>query len=120
MKRLFINRGHGKFNMTILKTKSLLPDASSIVCHKSTERPFSGEYDQHAEKGSYLCRQCGLALFRSKHKFHSGCGWPSFDAEVSGAVRRQPPQQRARGLQLRSDLRRGDRRRAEVAAAAAT
>ena len=73
--------------MTILKTKSLLPDASSIVCHKSTERPFSGEYDQHAEKGSYLCRQCGLALFRSKHKFHSGCGWPSFDEPIIDAVK---------------------------------
>lgn len=74
----------------ILKTQSLPPQAAAVVCDKSTERPFTGEYDAHAESGSYLCRQCGLALFRATHKFHSGCGWPSFDAEITGTVQRIP------------------------------
>lgn len=72
----------------MLKTPSLIPNAHTIICDKSTERPFTGSYDQHDQKGSYLCRQCGLALFRSQHKFHSGCGWPSFDEEIEGAVKR--------------------------------
>jgi peptide methionine sulfoxide reductase msrA/msrB len=82
--------------MTIFKTQSLLPDTASIVCHKATERPFAGEYDQHAAKGSYLCRQCGLALFRSQDKFHSGCGWPSFDEPITDAVKEIPDADRRR------------------------
>ncbi|MDF3054746.1 MAG: msrA3 [Gammaproteobacteria bacterium] len=74
--------------MTILKTQSLPPNTFRIVCHKATERPFTGAYDEFTAKGSYLCRQCGLALFRSRDKFHSGCGWPSFDEEITEAVKR--------------------------------
>lgn len=73
----------------ILKTASLPLDISNIVCQKSTERPFSGEYNNLTLAGTYLCRQCGLALFRSKTKFHSGCGWPSFDQEIPNAVKRK-------------------------------
>lgn len=73
----------------ILKTASLPPLVQAVVLDKGTERPFSGEYDDFGDAGTYLCRQCGLALFRSDTKFHSGCGWPSFDEEISGAVRRQ-------------------------------
>lgn len=64
-------------------------DISKIICQKSTERPFSGKYNELTLGGTYLCRQCGLALFRSKTKFHSGCGWPSFDQEIQSAVNRQ-------------------------------
>jgi len=71
----------------LLKTSSLVPNVSRVVCQKATERPFTGEYDQHAAAGSYLCKQCGLALFRSQNKFHSGCGWPSFDEEIEGTVK---------------------------------
>jgi len=71
----------------ILKTQSLLPDAFKVVCDKHTERSFTGQYHQHAEKGTYLCKQCGLALFRSYYKFRSDCGWPSFDAEIAGSVK---------------------------------
>lgn len=73
----------------LLKTDSLPLDVSKIVCQRSTERPFSGKYNDFALAGTYLCRQCGLALFRSKTKFHSGCGWPSFDQEIQGAVKRK-------------------------------
>ena len=72
----------------LLKTNSLPLDVSKIVCQKSTERPFSGQYNDFALAGTYLCRQCGLALFRSKTKFHSGCGWPSFDQEIQDAVKK--------------------------------
>lgn len=74
----------------MIKTASLPEIILAVVQDKGTEKPFSGEYDQFGDAGTYLCRQCGLALFRSTTKFHSGCGWPSFDAEISDAVRRVP------------------------------
>lgn len=70
------------------KSASLPRAILDIVQNKGTEQPFTGEYDQFGESGTYLCRQCGLALYRSSSKFHSGCGWPSFDEEVNGAVLR--------------------------------
>lgn len=71
------------------KTQSLTPDILQVVQYQGTEPPFTGEYNDFEEVGSYLCRQCGLALFRSSTKFHSGCGWPSFDQEIKGAVERR-------------------------------
>lgn len=70
----------------LLKTPSLMPEIRRIIRDKATEYPFTGEYDKKDVAGSYLCRQCGLALFRSQTKFHSGCGWPSFDEEIKGTV----------------------------------
>lgn len=76
----------------LFKTKSLTPEALHIVRDKGTEQPFTGNYDRFTQPGTYLCRQCGLALFRSQTKFHSGCGWPSFDEEIKDAVHPQPDQ----------------------------
>src|ERR1700677_3734100 len=70
------------------KAHSLSPATLAIVKHKGTEYPFTGEYTDQDQAGTYLCRQCGVALFRAETKFHSGCGWPSFDREISGQVKR--------------------------------
>lgn len=61
-----------------------------MIVHKGTEPAFTGEFDSHFEPGTYSCRRCGLPLYRSEDKFDSGCGWPAFDDELPGAVRRLP------------------------------
>ena len=61
-----------------------------VILHGGTEAPFSGEYEHHTGAGTYDCKQCGTPLYRSRDKFDAGCGWPSFDQEIEGAVRRIP------------------------------
>jgi peptide methionine sulfoxide reductase msrA/msrB len=61
-----------------------------IILEKGTERPFTGKYWDSFERGVYVCRQCGAPLYPSKSKFHSDCGWPSFDEEIPSAVKRRP------------------------------
>jgi peptide methionine sulfoxide reductase msrA/msrB len=73
----------------VLKTQSLIPEVLKVIRDKGTEYAFSGAYTNLDTAGSYLCKQCGLALFRSQTKFHSGCGWPSFDEEIPNTVRQQ-------------------------------
>lgn len=74
----------------MLKTTSLTPLQYNVIINKATEYPFTGEFTDADTNGSYLCRNCGIALFRSTNKFHSGCGWASFDDEIAGRVRHQP------------------------------
>jgi len=69
---------------------TLSDEERRILLDKGTERPFSGKYWDHFEGGAYACRQCGALLYLSDSKFRSDCGWPSFDSEIPGAVRRQP------------------------------
>ncbi len=72
------------------KTASLTPAVKRIICDKATEYPYTGEYNSVAERGSFLCRRCGLALFRTANQFSSGCGWPSFDEDIVQAVKQMP------------------------------
>jgi methionine-R-sulfoxide reductase len=68
----------------------LTPREKYIIEAKGTEPPFSGEYDDFYESGTYVCRRCNAELYRSTDKFDAHCGWPAFDDEIPGAVRRLP------------------------------
>ncbi len=71
-----------------LRLNPLNAEEQRVILHKGTERPFSGEYDDFSETGMFVCKQCDAALYRSTDKFSAGCGWPSFDDEVEGAIKR--------------------------------
>ena len=69
---------------------NLTDDEKHIIVGKGTEAPFSGEYDDFYKDGIYICRRCNNPLFTSKAKFDAGCGWPAFDENFEGAVKRVP------------------------------
>lgn len=77
-------------NKPAMQYNKLTPEEERIIKNKGTEAPFSGEYNKFYKKGTYYCKQCGSALYKSEDKFDSGCGWPSFDDEIPGAVKRIP------------------------------
>ena len=68
----------------------LTPQEEYVMLHKGTEAPFSGEYDDFYEDGTFVCRRCNAPLFSAKSKFDAGCGWPAFDENYPDAVKRLP------------------------------
>ncbi|MDD3625795.1 MAG: bifunctional methionine sulfoxide reductase B/A protein [bacterium] len=73
-----------------VRYRKLSPEEMRVIIHKGTELPGSGKYNDFFEKGSYICKRCNAPLFYSDAKFKSSCGWPSFDDEIEGAIKRVP------------------------------
>jgi methionine-R-sulfoxide reductase len=65
----------------------LTKEDARVIKGKGTEAPFTGEYVDNYKIGTYVCRRCDTPLYSSDDKFDSGCGWPSFDDEIKGAVK---------------------------------
>jgi peptide methionine sulfoxide reductase msrA/msrB len=78
------------FSQEKLPFNELTKQESYVIDGKGTEAPFIGKYTDNTEKGTYICKKCGAALYYSSSKFKSDCGWPSFDDEIKGAVTRYP------------------------------
>ena len=76
--------------MTSPTYNPLTPDEKVVIEYKGTERPFTGEYDDFYEAGTYVCRKCDSEVYRSVDKFDAHCGWPACDKEVEGAVKHLP------------------------------
>jgi peptide methionine sulfoxide reductase msrA/msrB len=87
---LFITMSTNSFSQEKLSNNALSKQESDIINGKGTEAPFTGKYTNHFERGTYICKKCGAALYYSSSKFKSDCGWPSFDDEIKGAVIRYP------------------------------
>jgi methionine-R-sulfoxide reductase len=82
----------GVIYMSEKKTEytKLTKEEEGVIVHKGTEAPFTGKYFAFWDKGMYVCRRCRAPLYRSESKFEADCGWPSFDDEIPGAVKRLP------------------------------
>ncbi len=79
--------GQKKENM---KLNKLTPQEKQVIIYKATEAPYTGKLLYNKESGVYTCKYCNAPLFKSDSKFESHCGWPSFDDEIPGAVKKIP------------------------------
>jgi methionine-R-sulfoxide reductase len=82
--------GHEVQEMSHETRNELSAEERYVIESKGTEAPFSGEYDDFFEAGVYTCRRCNAELYRADDKFDAHCGWPAFDQEIAGAVKRLP------------------------------
>jgi len=73
-----------------MKINRLTPEEEEVIVNKSQEIPFSGEYENFFENGTYICKRCETPLYTSNSKFDAHCGWPSFDQEIAGTVKHVP------------------------------
>ena len=90
MLAIFISTyGQDTIQKKTVKYNKLTDFEEFVLLEKGTERAWTGEYVDHKESGVYVCKRCNAPLYRSNDKFDSHCGWPSFDDEIEGAVRRQ-------------------------------
>ncbi len=90
---LFVLLFHASYTQKtgeIMKYNELTADEIYVIINKGTERPWTGEFVNHKEDGTYTCKQCDTPLYYSSDKFDSNCGWPGFDDEIEGAVKRVP------------------------------
>lgn len=69
-----------------MKLNQLNDEEKAVIEDKGTEAPFTNEFDDFFQEGTYICKRCNTPLYTSTAKFHSNCGWPSFDQEIPGAV----------------------------------
>ena len=83
-------RGIGVYYPPDMKLNKLTKEEKGVILDKETEPPFTGEYDNFFREGIYLCRRCNTPLYKSENKFEAHCGWPSFDEEIPGRVKKQP------------------------------
>lgn len=72
-----------------MKYNELTQEEKYVIENKGTEYPFTGIYNDFYEEGIFTCKKCDTPLYKSEDKFKSGCGWPSFDDEIKGAIRRE-------------------------------
>jgi peptide-methionine (R)-S-oxide reductase len=64
----------------------LSPIQYYVLRQAGTERPFTSAFNKNKSKGTYICAACKTPLYKSKHKFDSGTGWPSFDRAIKENV----------------------------------
>jgi len=73
-----------------MKLNNLTQKEQQVLLYKGTELPNTGKFNIHNSDGTYLCKQCNAPLYKSSDKFEAHCGWPSFDDEIQGAIKKFP------------------------------